>query len=302
MTVDYAALRAVAAVVRTGSFEKAAASLHVTPSAVSQRIKHFEERLGAVLIERGTPCVATDKGHALCRHMDRVGMLEKDLMAQLPELSGALGAGQQVTLNVATNADSLATWFLEAIASFTSATDYLVNVAIDDEEHTADWLRRGHVLAAVTSLGRPVQGCRVTALGSLRYLAVASPGFVDRYFPDGLTEEAFQRAPALTFNQKDRLQNAWAQDVFGRDMAFPTHWLPSTQSFLEASLAGMGWALNPIQLARPYLERGDLVELLPGKVLERRLFWQINRLAADQLNQLSRSILSVARRELSSPA
>ncbi|NGQ92834.1 LysR family transcriptional regulator ArgP [Rhodobacter sp. HX-7-19] len=299
--MDYPALRAVAAVVRTGSFERAAASLNVTPSAVSQRIKHLEERLGAVLIERGTPCTATDKGLALCRHMDRVGMLEKDLMEHLPELSGAEGAGQ-VTLNVATNADSLGTWFLEAIASFTRATDYLVNVAIDDEDHTADWLRRGRVLAAVTSLERPVQGCRVTPLGALRYQATASPDFVARYFPDGLTKEAFQRAPALTFDQKDRLQNVWAREVFGQDMSFPTHWLPSTQSFLEGSLAGMGWALNPVQLARRHLERGDLVELAPGQMLERHLFWQINRLAADQLYELSRLILTVARRELSSQA
>lgn len=301
MAVDYAALRAVAAVVRTGSFERAAASLNVTPSAVSQRIKHLEERLGAVLIERGTPCTATDKGLALCRHMDRVGMLEKDLMEHLPELSGAEGAGQ-VTLNVATNADSLGTWFLEAIASFTRATDYLVNVAIDDEDHTADWLRRGRVLAAVTSLERPVQGCRVTPLGALRYQATASPDFVARYFPDGFTKEAFQRAPALTFDQKDRLQNVWAREVFGQDMSFPTHWLPSTQSFLEGSLAGMGWALNPVQLARRHLERGDLVELAPGQMLDRHLFWQINRLAADQLHELSRLILTVARRELSSQA
>ena len=298
--IDYAALRAVAAVVRTGSFERAAASLHVTPSAISQRVKHLEERLGAVLIERGTPCTATDKGLALCRHMDRVGMLEKDLMEQLPELSGSEGAAQRVTVNVATNADSLGTWFLEAIASFTRTTDYLVNVAIDDEDHTADWLRRGRVLAAVTSMERPVQGCRVTPLGSLSYLATASPDFVARYFPQGLTEEAFQRAPALTFNQKDRLQNVWAREVFGHDLAFPTHWLPSTQSFLEGSLAGMGWALNPVQLARPHLDRGELVELVPGKVLERRLFWQINRLAADQLQELSRSILAVARRDLES--
>lgn len=203
---------------------------------------------------------------------------------------------------MATNADSLGTWFLEAIASFTRATDYLVNVAIDDEDHTADWLRRGRVLAAVTSLERPVQGCRVTPLGALRYQATASPDFVARYFPDGFTKEAFQRAPALTFDQKDRLQNVWAREVFGQDMSFPTHWLPSTQSFLEGSLAGMGWALNPVQLARRHLERGDLVELAPGQMLERHLFWQINRLAADQLHELSRLILTVARRELSSQA
>jgi LysR family transcriptional regulator (chromosome initiation inhibitor) len=185
MMIDYAALRAVTEVVRTGSFERASAALNVTPSAISQRIKHLEERIGAVLIERGSPCTATDKGLALCRHMERVGMLEKGLIRELPELSDPEGNGQPVTLNVATNADSLGTWFLEAIASFTKVTDYLVDVAIDDEDHTVDWLRRGRVLAAVTALERPVQGCRVMPLGTLRYQATASPDFVARCFPAG---------------------------------------------------------------------------------------------------------------------
>lgn len=298
MTIDYAALRAVTEVARTGSFERAAAALNVTPSAISQRVKHLEERIGAVLIERGSPCTATDKGLALCRHMERVGMLEKGLIRELPELSDPEGNGQPVTLNVATNADSLGTWFLQAIASFTKVTDYLVDVAIDDEDHTADWLRRGRVLAAVTALERPVQGCRVIPLGTLRYQATASPDFVARYFPGGLTEEAFQRAPALTFNQKDRLQQIWAREEFGRDLSFPTHWLPSTQSFLEGSIAGMGWSLNPVQLAKPHLERGNLVELVPGRVFERKLFWQINRLVADQLHALTQSVLAVARQKL----
>ena len=147
-------------------------------------------------------------------------------------------------------------------------------------------------------LERPVQGCRTTPLGSLRYQATASPQFVARYFPEGVTEEALENAPALTFNQKDRLQTAWAQQVFSSDMSFATHWLPSTQSFVEGCLAGMGWALNPVQLTKEHVARGNLVELIPGKVLERRLFWQINRLAADQLTELTANILSVAQREL----
>ncbi|KAA2311580.1 LysR family transcriptional regulator ArgP [Pseudooceanicola sediminis] len=296
--IDYAAARAVMAIVRTGSFERAAATLNVTPSAISQRVKTFEERIGTVLIERGVPCVATDKGLWLCRHMERVGMLEKDLLEHLPELSAPGEAMPRVTINVATNADSLGTWFLDAIASFAKSSDYLMNVSIDDEEHTADWLRRGRVLAAVTSLERPVQGCRVTPLGALWYKATASPEFVARHFPDGVTAGSFQLAPALTFNQKDRLQHAWARQVFGRDLAFPTHWLPSTQSFLQGSIAGMGWALNPAKLAEEHIARGDLVELVPGLGFERALFWQINRLAADQLTELTRSILAVARREL----
>ena len=215
--IDYPAARAVALIVQTGSFERAAAALNVTPSAISQRVKQLEERLGAVLVERGTPCTATEKGAWLCRHMEHVGMLEAELMQHLPGLVDAASPEQRVTVNVATNADSLGTWFLAAAADFTRASDYLLNIAVDDEDHTADWLRRGRVLAAVTSLAKPIQGCHVNPLGRLRYLATASPEYVERHFPAGVTPDAIAGAPALTFNQKDRLQHEWVRQALGRD-------------------------------------------------------------------------------------
>lgn len=296
--LDYNAARAVALVVQTGSFEAAARALNVTPSAVSQRVKQLEERLGAVLVERGAPCVATDKGAWLCRHVEHVGMLEKALVEKLPGLVDAASPTQRVTLNVATNADSLGTWFLAAAAAFAQATDYLLDIAVDDEEHTADWLRRGRVLAAVTALAKPVNGCRARPLGSLRYLATASPAYMARHFPAGATPEAIAGAPGLTFDQKDRLQQAWLRETFGRGVAYPTHWLPATQSFVEACLAGMGWGLNPAPLVREHLAAGRLVELVPGAALDRPLYWQVNRLAADLLADLTGKVVAAARQAL----
>lgn len=296
--IDYAAARAVAMVAQTGSFEGAARTLGVTPSAISQRVKLLEERLGTVLIERGTPCSATEQGAWLCRHMENVGMLEQALMEQLPGLAAGEAAGARVTVNVATNADSLGTWFVSAVAGFTETSGFLLNVAIDDEEHTADWLRRGRVLAAVTSFEKPVQGCRVVSLGRLRYRATATPEFVARHFPEGATREAIAQAPGLTFSQKDRLQQAWLRETLGDAIDFPTHWLPSTQGFLEATLAGMAWALNPAHLADGYIASGRLVELVPGATLDRPLYWQVNRLAAGQLSGLTRSVQAAARRVL----
>jgi LysR family transcriptional regulator (chromosome initiation inhibitor) len=296
--LDYNAARAVALVVQTGSFEAAARALNVTPSAVSQRVKQLEERLGAVLIERGAPCVATDRGAWLCRHVEHVGMLEKALVAHLPGLDDPAAPMRRVTLHVATNADSLGTWFLGAAAAFAQATGYLLDIAIDDEEHTADWLRRGRVLAAVTALAKPVTGCQARPLGSLRYLATASPGYMARHFAAGVTPEAIAGAPGLTFDQKDGLQQAWLRETFGRGVAHPTHWLPSTQGFVGACLAGMGWGLNPAPLVREHLAAGRLVELVPGAALERPLFWQVNRLAADRLAELTRNVVAAAKQAL----
>ncbi|MFO1142347.1 MAG: LysR family transcriptional regulator ArgP [Amaricoccus sp.] len=292
--LDYPAARAVAMVVQTGSFDGAAKALNVTPSAISQRVKALEERLGTVLIERGTPCVATDTGALLCRHVEHVDLLEKSLTAQLPGVVDPSEPTQRVTLNVAINADSLGTWFIAAAAAFSSETGDLLKISIDDEEHTADWLRRGRVLAAVTALARPVTGCDVRALGALAYAATASPDYVARHFPGGVTAEAIADAPGLIFDQKDRLQHLWLRQTFGRAVAYPSHWLPSTQSFVDASLAGLGWALNPIPLVRDHLAAGRLVELVPGAVLERPLFWQVNRLAADQLSALTRHIVAAS--------
>ena len=296
--LDYSALRAVAAVVQTGSFEKAAGLLNVTPSAVSQRVKQLEERLGVVLIVRGAPCAATETGEWLCRHMENVGMLEGELLRHLPALASPDESRQRVTLHIATNADSLATWFLAAIATFTKQKSYLVNVAIDDEDHTAEWLERGRVLAAVTSHEKPVRGCRRMSLGALRYHATASPDFMARHFPSGVTHEALMRAPSLIFNQKDRLQTRWIRQTLGRDVTCPTHWLPSTQSFVEASLAGMGWGMNPALLVREHIAAGRLVELRPQSPLDIPLYWQINRLAADQLHELTHEVMETARGHL----
>ncbi len=296
--MDYAGLRAVAMVVQTGSFEKAALALHVTPSAISQRVKQLEERLGAVLILRGNPCTATEKGEWVCRHMEHVGMLESELFSQLPALLSSDEVSSRVTLHIATNADSLGTWFLKAVSAFTHQSGFLLNVAVDDQDHTAEWLQRGRVLAAVTSLEKPVQGCRVTPLGFLRYHATASPAFIDRYFPKGVAETELAQAPALTFNQKDRLQQQWISQVFGASIVHPTHWLPSTQSFVDAALLGMGWGMNPALLVRNYLAEGRLVELVAGTPLDVPLFWQVNRLAADRLKSLTDAVVEVARREL----
>ena len=296
--LDYAAFRAVAMVVQTGSFEKAAMALRVTPSAISQRVKQLEERLGAVLILRGQPCTATEKGEWVCRHMEHVGMLEMELFDQLPALIAPDEPGQRVTLHIATNADSLGTWFVNAISGFTTDTNYLLNIAVDDQEHTADWLQRGRVLAAVTSLEKPVQGCRVVPLGALRYHATASPDFMTRYFENGVTKARLSEAPALTFGQKDRLQSTWLAQQFGADLVYPTHWLPSTQAFVDAALVGMGWGMNPHLLVKDHLASGRLMELVPETPLDIPLYWQVNRLAADRLKPLTQAIMDGARKVL----
>lgn len=290
--LDYPAARAVALVAQTGSFEAAAKALRVTPSAISQRVRGLEDRLGTVLIERGTPCRATQAGTALCRHMELVALAERDLLALIP---GSTPAPGPVTVSIAVNSDSLATWFLPAICEHARADGLLLDIAVDDEDHTADWLKAGRVLAAVTTLEKPVPGCNSVRLGALRYHATASPDFMARHFPDGVTLAALALAPALTFNQKDQLQQDWLRARFGGNVAGPVHWLPSTEGFVTAALAGLGWGMNPALLVADHLAAGRLVELSPGAVFDRPLYWQINRRVAGHLEGVTRALRGYAR-------
>lgn len=297
--LDYAALSALAAVVREGSFERAARALHVTPSAISQRIRLLEERVGCALVVRDQPCRATETGRRLCQHVDHVRLLEQELQTTLPMLAPEGVA--RVSLPIAVNADSLATWLAPAIARFAAEQPVLMEVAVDDQDHTTEWLRSGAVLAAVTATARPAAGCNSRPLGAMRYVAAASPAFMARHFADGVGAGTLAQAPSLLFNNKDELQARWARRLCHRHVSLPHHTLPSPQGFVTAALAGMGWGLHPQALIAPYLEDGSLVELVPDTPLDVPLHWQHARAASALLGGLSREVMAAARVALRAP-
>ena len=290
--LDYPSLAAVAAVVREGTFERAAAALGITPSAVSQKVRGLEERLGAVLIVRGKPCEATELGRTFCAHLDRVRLLEHDLAPALGSVAAT--TGERLTLPLAVNADSLATWFPAAAAEFGRKTDVLLDLALDDEAHTAERLRSGQVLAAVTAEREPVPGCRTTPLGALRYAACASPEFAARYFAEGITSETLERAPSLRFDRRDFLQARWARAAHGLELVGPTHWVPSTHGFLDMTLAGLGWAMHPWVMIENHFDASRLVELAPAHRLDVPLYWTVTRLHASALRRLTEAVRKAA--------
>lgn len=291
--LDPAQLAALAAIHRRGSLDAAAAVLGVTPSAISQRLKALEDRMGCVLIRRGSPCAATAPGLRLIRHHDEVAMLEAGLARDM-----RLETVGPVTLRLAVNADSLATWVIPALAS---VEGLLFDLVIDDQAHSQDWLRRGEVAAAVTSHPGPLQGCETLALGRLRYRATASPGYLSRWCPDGVTRRSLAHAPTLTFSDKDRLQADWVAARFGAGLILPTHRLASSHAFVDAALAGLGWGMNPEPLIESALAAGRLVELLPDSPLDVPLYWQFTRQSAAVLAPVTRAMRLAASRHLCPP-
>lgn len=291
MQFDPNQLAALAAVLRLGSFEAAAHALSVTPSAISQRIKALEDRVGSSLVQRGTPCLGTDAGIRIAKHAEDVALLEAAVSKDL-RLDRAAGATR---LRVAINADSLATWFIAAMAACEGVEFDLV---LDDQDHSADWLRRGEVSATVTAHSKPVTGCDAYALGTLRYIATASPGFIARWFAEGVTAQSAARAPCLVFNAKDRLQSSWLEQHVAQRLAPPVHFLPSSQAFIDAALAGVGWGMNPDQLVAGHLGSGTLCPLKEDAALFVPLTWQVSRVMAPALADVTKAVLASARETL----
>ncbi|HEY3599429.1 MAG TPA: LysR family transcriptional regulator ArgP [Paraburkholderia sp.] len=287
--LDYALLDALAAVVRQGSFERAARDLNVTPSAVSQRVKLLEERVGSVLVKRGNPCVATPAGALLCRHTERVQLLEAELAGPLPTLPGAL-LQSWPTLRVAVNDDSVGTWFIDAVADFCAEREMLLDLVVDDQDHTAQLIRDGSVQGAVTTQAEPVQGCRSTRLGRMRYLAVCSPAFHARHFAGGITRDSLRRAPCVDFNPKDQLQKRFMRKITRAEVDPPLNWIPHVAGFERACVTGLGWGMCPERMVLPHLERGALIDMLPGKHLDIDLYWQSWRLSIGWLDEFGQML------------
>jgi LysR family transcriptional regulator, chromosome initiation inhibitor len=235
----------------------------------------------------------------LCQHVDRVRLLEQELQGALPAL--APGGVMRVALPIAVNADSLATWFAPAIAAFAANAPVLVELEIDDQDHTTEWLRSGKVLAAVTGTGRAAAGCNSRPLGAMRYLAAASPAFVACHFANGIGAGSLAQAPSLVFNPKDDLQARWVRRLCHRDVELPRHTVPSPQAFVTAAVVGMGWGLQPVALIAKHLDDGSLVELLPNSPLDVPLYWQHARAASTLLDGLSREVAVAAARALLPP-
>ena len=290
-------LEARAAVVREGTFEAAARSLNITQSAVSQRVKLLEEKAGAVLIVRGRPCVATEYGQQLYRHVEQVHLLEHDLRKSLTSIENP-SSGIPAVIRIAVNSDSLATWFPEAIQRAGSELNVYFDITPDDQEHTAERLRSGEALAAVTAEANPLQGCRRVPLGAIEYLAVATPGFVAINFRDGVTREAVSKATHLVFNRKDLLPQQWLLNAFGEPVLLVGHLMPSFTGYLACCLNGAGWGMHPRFSVDSHLDDGSLLELVPGTSVIVHLYWQSSGPGSGIMKVLSSIVVDVARKHL----
>jgi len=281
-------LDALVAIADHGSFDAAARQLHITPSAVSQRIRALEATAGQVLISRAAPCRPTPHGASLVR----LGRQTRLLYA---EASQAITAATAVDLPVAVNADSLAVWFHDVLAEVAAWDGTAIKLRIEDQAYSQELLRRGDVLAAVTSDPAAVQGCSVEPLGALRYLPAAAPAVADRWRRGESPDWAAM--PVMVFNDKDDLQHELLRRHGIEHGPAVVHQVPSSADFYAAIRAGLGWGMLPEPQARVDLAADALVRL-SGDAIDVPLYWQRWRLDSPKLAALTTAVRTAAARHL----
>ena len=283
-------LRAFTTVLEEGSFEAAARKLYITASAVSQRIKTLEDRLGQVLVLRQPPCRPTSAGELLLRRVRPMQVLEAEALADfLPEKNDP-----RRPIAIAVNSDSLDTWFLAALSQLSREHGYLFDVRVDDQDHTLELIRNGSVLGAVTAEPAPLQGCEVQALGIMRYQAIASPEFMANHFAAGVDASSLDQAPMLVFNRKDELQWRFIRQITPARVAPPIHYLPTSTGFVKAAALGLGWCLAPESLVNEALAAQELMLIAPGRSLDVPLYWQHAAIRSDTLQNIGAALRQAA--------
>ena len=298
--LDARQLEAFAAVVEHGGFGAAAKVLSLTLAAVSLRIKALEGQLGQRLLVRGKVVRATAAGQALLAHVKQVRMMEADVLSGL-QGGGVATGGQRAawqTLAVAVNADSLTGWFLPGVAPLLQGHSLLLDILIEDQDHTHDALKSGEVMGCVTTLAEPMRGCVAEPLGVMRYRCLAAPEVVQRCrTPTGvISPHRMLAQPAIIFNRKDALQDVFLAQHFGlRQPNYPRHFAPAVDAFEAALVLGMGWGMVP-ELHVPQLP--TLQELVPGAWVDVVLYWQHWARESPSAQRLTQAVKTAAQASL----
>lgn len=259
---DFSEILAFLAVARERSFSKAAARLGVTPSALSHKVSDLEARLGIRLLSRTTRSVApTEAGERL---MHSIGPRFEEIEAEIDSLS-ELREKPSGTIRITCNDYVIDTIFMPKLPAFLAeypdikvefAIDYgLINIV---EQRFDAGVRLGE------SISKDMIAVRIGP--DWRFAIVGSPHYFERRDPPTTPQE-------LTNHNCINLRlttagsfYAWELKKGNRELNARVDGQVSFNSIvpvMHAAVSGLGLAYVPETIARPYLDDGRLIEVMP---------------------------------------
>lgn len=290
--LDYRGIEALYTVQALQSFEAAAKKLHITQSAVSQRIKGLETHYGEPVLIRSLPYIATKLGEKLISHFKRICLLEESLGQQIDE------ASFKPHVSIAINRDSLETWFLDLIKHTEIFGQVTLEIIADDQELTIDYLKKGLVSACLSTSTKEINGGKAPFLGNMDYLLVASPEFAKANFSEKDQKGCLISATAIKFDKNDQLHERYLEKFFGLSSeGMDFHKVPSVRAFKKYALLGYGYGLIPKIDIIDELKSKKLV-LLSDKVWKIPLYWHYWDIEAKFYKKFNLDVVQQAKKML----
>ncbi|PSW16740.1 hypothetical protein C9J01_07030 [Photobacterium rosenbergii] len=294
--LDNKEMETLIAIVDGQSFDNAARQLHISPGAVSQRIKSLENRVGSSVLVRTTPPQTTEVGKQVLGYARRMLLLQN-------ELDLALKHGidnDSLSLAIAVNHDSLSCWFMDVIDHFSDRPNLSFDIRTSNTVSTQTLLKSGEVIAAITSKANHLGGCKTRYLGQLEYLPVCSQSYFKHYFKNGINNEQLSSSPVAIFDREDDLVDRYLSIHGVERKQQRTHYFPSSHVLLDAVNCGVAWTMLPKLLIENQPLPSELITLSPHPIFV-DLYWNTWEQESEIVAQVERTVLSLAQRKLVQP-
>lgn len=294
---DYSSLETLRTVEQEGSYGRAARTLGVTRSAISQKINQLEDRWGSSITLR-KPVKTTKHGARLCRHVDQVRLLESKL--HLNE-GGNFDAFEiePHAIRLLYDMDLLQTGFLdELLFRVERQSDFDFELVRTNSAAIQSEIRPNTVITAISS--RWVQSANFEAynLGTQRFRAVAHPDFIRRNFSSQIDPYSFRQIVGVTYGGPSNYVERFLLQVFGQPVIAKTQQLHSNAGVLTACTNQKGWAILPEFLLGDQIQSGALIDLFPGQTLSTEAYFFISRFILEALPEVAQTVLEAAAKKL----
>ncbi|MBT8766495.1 LysR family transcriptional regulator [Metapseudomonas boanensis] len=246
----------------TGSFSAAARRLALTPAAVSRNVAMLERNIGVRLFQRSTrKLTLTEAGE---RFLEAIGGNLEALQAAIASVGADQGEPAGV-LKVSMAPSFGMTYLLPLLPAFRARYPqvrpewHLENRSVDLIAEGYDVAIGGGFELSSGVVSRPVAPAHIIAVASPAYLA-------GRAVPTSPEELADFDGIVMRSTRTGRVRHWTMRDVAGAEMAAhlpETIMLNDPAAMREAALLNQGVALLAVPDVLPWLERGELVRLLP---------------------------------------
>lgn len=261
------------AVAEAGSFAEAAAGLHITRSAVGKRVARLEQRLGVLLFHRTTRSLSlTEAGvlfHEHClRALEEIRAGEALLESGKWQVSGRL----RVSIPVLFGHLCIAPILIELAEQYPGLT-----LEMSFSDRMVDLVEEGFDLAIRNGALPDSSDLVARSLGEHGMVFCASPAYLQHH-GEPSSIEALQQHDAVAYMRQGQLLD-WQVRVDGQLRSIKPKArlrMDDLRAVIDATLANLGIAWLPYWLAREYLLRGELLEVLaaqPGVTFPINALW-----------------------------